>query len=75
MKLILALLLILTLSYCNIWDNIMSEMEATTPIVPSNSFNFNFDVPQYNSKGNIDFNAKLQIFTIIIYKDALIMNI
>jgi hypothetical protein len=53
----------------------MSEMDATSPIVPSNSFNFNFDIPQYGSKGNIDFNSDLQIFTIIIYKDALLLKV
>jgi hypothetical protein len=53
---IIVLLIIFVISKANIWDNILSEMKATSPIIPTNSFNFDFDIPQYGSQGNIDFN-------------------
>jgi len=69
------LVIVLPSIRCNIWDNILSEAESTSPIIPTNSFNFDFNIAQYNSKGNIDFNEKLQILTIIVYKDAILLNI
>ena len=63
-----------TLSIGNVWDNIYSQSMADTPIILSESINFDFHIKEYNLMVNIDFNANLQILTGSIYYDLLLIK-
>jgi hypothetical protein len=43
---------------CNLWDNIYSQTSADTPIILSESLNFEFAVRE-NLSARMDFNAEL----------------
>ena len=71
----LLLLLLVFVGECNVWDNVYSQTNARTPIVLEESINLDFTVPQYNLKGNIDFNQELSFLTLSLYFDLGIMKI
>ena len=63
------------LSQCNVWDNIYSQAQASTPILLSDSMTMDFSVKEYNSNGNIDFNSNLQTITLTLYFDLLLVRV
>lgn len=71
-KSIVVFLAILALSLCNIWDNVYSQAKASMPIVFQQALNIEFNIRDYSSKVNLDFNPKLQIITLATYFDLLL---
>jgi hypothetical protein len=45
-----------SVSHCNIWDNIYSQTQADTPIILSESLDFEFKLRD-NLEARLDFNA------------------
>lgn len=64
-------------SYCNIWDNIFSETEASSPIILTESLNVKFPMEYQDIDFDItlDFNKELDIITLIAEKNVLIINL
>ena len=65
-KALLFLLAVMTLTQCNIWDNVFSQTLADSPIIISESLNVDFDVAD-KFVVKVDFNAELQVLTGFVY--------
>jgi hypothetical protein len=61
--------------YCNLWDNVYSQTLADTPMIVSESLNFDFKIKQYSIVVNVDFNSDLQLLTVKAYYDLIMIKI
>lgn len=66
----------LSLAQCNIWDNILSQTEASHPIMLTESFNIEVSLPEEVAlDANIDFNSELKIITVKLSKNLFIQKV
>lgn len=64
-NILIVLVCLISLAQCNLWDNIFSQSEASSPILFSNSINFKFPInyEDFKFEGSFDFNSDLDVIT------------
>ena len=69
------LFLLAAIAKSNIWDNIYSQSYADSPIILEESLSLDFKIKQYQLDAALDYNADLQLLTLVTYFDMYLVRL